>query len=323
MPHQRFPKIEVLSLYPHELRFVLSDTDVSLANTLRRIMIAEIPTLAIDLVEFQENTTVLDEEYISHRLGLIPLRFTAHDNRGGDCSIAFLPHRECTCDDGCPRCNVEFSLDVDFDVANKMRPESEQMLPLTVSSKHLISNTESVMAAHFLNEDEQDDAHDEGISIVKLGPGQKLKLRAIARMGIAKEHAKWCPVAVATYRFWPIITLNEEQLATLTIDQKQELVDVCPDRILELDEVTGRVVAVENAFEVATFTEDLMWKQRSLKRRPEDEDFVTIEQSTDRFVFTVESTGAMDCEDILMSSLKVLKTKLFSLAQEVDKLKDM
>lgn len=152
---------------------------------------------------------------------------------------------------------------------------------------------------------------------------KKLKLRAIARMGIAKEHAKWCPVAVATYRFWPIITLNEEQLATLTIDQKQELVDVCPDRILELDEVTGRVVAVENAFEVATFTEDLMWKQRSLKRRPEDEDFVTIEQSTDRFVFTVESTGAMDCEDILMSSLKVLKTKLFSLAQEVDKLKDM
>lgn len=324
MPHQRFPKIEILSLFPHELRFILSDTDVSVANSLRRIMIAEVPTLAIDLVEFQENSTVLDEEYIAHRLGLIPIRFQARDNnRGNDCSGHFISHRECTCDNGCNRCNVEFMLDVDFDVANKGRPESEQMLPITVTSKDLVSNNEFVMAAHFLNVEEQEEAHDEGISIVKLGPGQKLRFTATARMGISKEHAKWCPVAVSTYRFWPIITINEEQMATLSMEQKQELVDVCPDRVLELDEVTGQVRAVENAVEVATFTEDIMYKQRSLKRRPEDEDFVTITQSTNRFIFTVESTGAMDCEDILMSSLKVLKNKLYNLAEEVDKLKDM
>jgi DNA-directed RNA polymerase II subunit RPB3 len=77
MPHQRFPKVKVTSIAPHEIKFILSDTDTSMANTLRRIMIAEVPTLAIDLVEFHENSTVLNDEYIAHRLGLIPIRYQA------------------------------------------------------------------------------------------------------------------------------------------------------------------------------------------------------------------------------------------------------
>ena len=80
MPHQRFPKIEILSIQPQEIRFVLSDTDTSMANTLRRIMISEVPTLAIDLVEFADNSTVLNDEYIAHRLGLLPIRYQAPDS---------------------------------------------------------------------------------------------------------------------------------------------------------------------------------------------------------------------------------------------------
>jgi DNA-directed RNA polymerase II subunit RPB3 len=179
------------------------------------------------------------------------------------------------------------------------------------------------MPAHFLSEEEQDEAQDEGISIVKIGPGQQLKLKAIARMGIAKEHAKWSPVAVATYRFWPEIKFNEDQIATLTLDQKQELVDACPDKILQLDETTGKLSAVENAYEFATFTEDLQMTQEAMKKRPEDEDFVIVTQAMDRFVFSIESTGSMDAEAIFMSALRVLKDRLNYLAMEVINLKDM
>jgi DNA-directed RNA polymerase II subunit RPB3 len=70
----------MLHISPHEIKFILSDTDTSVANTLRRIMIAEVPTLAIDLVEFHENTTVLNDEYIAHRLGLIPIRYQPPDS---------------------------------------------------------------------------------------------------------------------------------------------------------------------------------------------------------------------------------------------------
>jgi DNA-directed RNA polymerase II subunit RPB3 len=79
MPHQRFPKVKILHVAPHEIKFILSETDVSMANTVRRIMIAEVPTLAIDLVEFHDNSTVLNDEYIAHRLGLIPIRYQPPD----------------------------------------------------------------------------------------------------------------------------------------------------------------------------------------------------------------------------------------------------
>lgn len=323
MPYQRFPKLEILSLSPHEARFVLSETDTSMANTIRRIMIGEVPTLAIDLVEMVDNSSVLNDEYIAHRLGLVPIRYTAEGSmRGGDCNTAFLPHRECVCYDRCPRCSVEFELDVQFDRVNPTRPEQERDLPLTVTSRDLISNNDLVDPAHFLNDEEQDESHDEGISIVKLGPGQHLKLKAIARMGISKEHAKWCPVAVATYRFWPIIRINDDACSMLTAEQRAELVDCCPDNILEIDEVTGKIVAAENAHEIATFTEDLCTTQNFMKKRPEDEDFVKVTQSTDRFVFSVETTGAMDAEEIVISSLRVLKDRLNYLAAEVEKLND-
>ena len=80
MPNQRFPKVQILHISPYEIKFILSETDISVANTLRRIMIAEVPTMAIDLVEFHENTTVLNDEYIAHRLGLIPIRYQPPDS---------------------------------------------------------------------------------------------------------------------------------------------------------------------------------------------------------------------------------------------------
>ena len=49
-----------------------------------------------------------------------------------------------------------------------------------------------------------------GITIVKLGPGQRLKFEAIAIKGIGKEHTKWSPVATVALKFDPIVKLNED-----------------------------------------------------------------------------------------------------------------
>jgi DNA-directed RNA polymerase II subunit RPB3 len=331
MPHQRFPKVEILSYHSDCIKFILSETDTSMANAVRRIMIAEVPTLTIDLVEYYDNTTVLNDEYIAHRLGLIPLKFTSpscinvdHNNNssstnttatmGGDCSELFVSHRDCICFEHCSRCSVELNCDIQYFVTG----EEDVLAPITVTSNDLISNNIHVQPAHFVSVEEQEVTQDDGIAIVKLGPGQKLKFKAIAHMGISKEHAKWCPVAVATYRFYPIIHINYEEMAALSLEQKQFLIDTCPDRVLELDEVTGEIVPVQNYWDMVTYTEDLDFAQKSLKKRSEDDDFITITPSTDKFIFTVESTGAMDASEIVLSALKVLKRKLNDLARELE-----
>lgn len=71
--YQRFPTVRIRDIKDDVLKFELRDTDASIANALRRIMIAEVPTLAIDLVEIESNSSVLNDEFLAHRLGLIPI----------------------------------------------------------------------------------------------------------------------------------------------------------------------------------------------------------------------------------------------------------
>lgn len=68
------PAIELRQSTGELTVFKLANVDTSIANSLRRVMISEVPTLSIDLVEIENNTSVLHDEFIAHRLGLIPIQ---------------------------------------------------------------------------------------------------------------------------------------------------------------------------------------------------------------------------------------------------------
>ncbi|KDD72188.1 hypothetical protein H632_c3726p0, partial [Helicosporidium sp. ATCC 50920] len=76
----RHPRVDVRRLADDACEFVLSGVDASIANALRRVILAEVPTIAIELVEIENNTTVLNDEFLAHRLGLIPLVSTLVHN---------------------------------------------------------------------------------------------------------------------------------------------------------------------------------------------------------------------------------------------------
>ena len=65
--------IDILSLNEEEIIFDLKGVEPPLANALRRIMIAEIPTIAIEKVNMWQNTSIIPDESLAHRMGLIPI----------------------------------------------------------------------------------------------------------------------------------------------------------------------------------------------------------------------------------------------------------
>jgi DNA-directed RNA polymerase II subunit RPB3 len=81
---EKEPEVRILESSQYYLKFELSHTELSIANALRRIIIAEVPTMAIEMVQVAENTSVLNDEFIAHRIGLVPLlsenveRFETH-----------------------------------------------------------------------------------------------------------------------------------------------------------------------------------------------------------------------------------------------------
>ena len=75
----RTPKIQVTKLQSDKVKFILSETDISVANALRRVLMAEVPCLAIDLVSIADNSSPLHDEFIAHRLGLVPIRWIPRD----------------------------------------------------------------------------------------------------------------------------------------------------------------------------------------------------------------------------------------------------
>jgi DNA-directed RNA polymerase subunit D len=67
-------KIDVLESNENVLRFSLKDVSVGVANAIRRAAINSVKTFAIDRVTFYENTTAIFDEYIAHRIGLVPIK---------------------------------------------------------------------------------------------------------------------------------------------------------------------------------------------------------------------------------------------------------
>ena len=72
-------------------------------------------------------------------------------------------------------------------------------LVIPVTSADLKCNNSEVEIIDFSTKDEKLSSYDRGITIVKLGPGQRLKFEAHACKGIAKEHAKWNPHCYSSY----------------------------------------------------------------------------------------------------------------------------
>lgn len=115
------PEVRILELSKYVMKFELLNVDLSVANSLRRIIIAEVPTMAIDLVEVKENTSALHDEFIAHRLGMIPLTSQGVDK--------FVTSDSCSCQSMCNKCSVTYKLHVVCTDRDQMEVTSRHIMP--------------------------------------------------------------------------------------------------------------------------------------------------------------------------------------------------
>ena len=162
--------IKILERDNNHIVIEFSDIPRQYVNALRRLSISQVPTFAIDDVVVLENSSVMHDEAIAHRLGLIPLRT--------DLERFVMPHN-CDCNStlGCSKCRVLLVLDT----------ESQD-------------KTKVITSADLISEDDVVKPVSSEIPIVSLAPGQKLKFEAYARLGTGKSHAKWQPTSVAVVK---------------------------------------------------------------------------------------------------------------------------
>src|SRR3990167_8091765 len=82
--------------------FLISGSAPAFINAIRRTIIESVPVMAVEDVEFRQNSSVMYDEMISLRLGLIPLKTKLDDYN--------LPN-ECTCKgEGCAKCTATLTL---------------------------------------------------------------------------------------------------------------------------------------------------------------------------------------------------------------------
>ncbi len=167
-------EIKILRKHDNKLVFLLKESNPAFANTLRRMMLAEVPTLAVRKVTFVKNSSALFDEMIAHRLGLLPLTTDLE---------SYNMMEKCSCKGaGCVKCQVSLTLNCEG--------------PLTVYASDLKCQDPAIKPVHGK------------IPIVKLLKGQELEFEAVATLGQGKEHAKYS-AGLIYYKGYPKITIDK------------------------------------------------------------------------------------------------------------------
>ncbi len=169
-------KITLLEKNDEEIKVLLEKTTYLFVNALRRAIINEVPTLAIEEVEFRKQTSALYDEILAHRLGLLPLK-------------------------------TDYST-YEYEEVERIEDRSGKSMvklfasikgPGTFYAEKIESNDPAVLTQY------------KKMPLAKLEEGQEIEFEAIAVMGKGKEHSKWTP-GIPSYIEDVKITIDEKKL---------------------------------------------------------------------------------------------------------------
>ena len=198
--------LEIIKQEENMISIRLKGVPIQYANALRRICLNGVPIFAIDTIDILENTSIMPDEALAHRLGLIPLKTD---------SVVAMSEEEIK--------------------------ESGSRVMLTLDSEEINDrendgDSRTVFSNELKSQDEQIRPTSDKIPIVTLAPGQKVKFQAYARLGRGTEHAKWNSAITSVLTE----TKNKDE-HVLTIQSTGSL-DAKNIVLIAMDELSNRLV---------------------------------------------------------------------------------
>lgn len=269
--------IEIKKLNDEIVELDMIGTDPPIANALRRILIAEVPTVAISRVTLYQNTGVVHDENIAHRLGLIPIKLEPEELKWRSAdgefdetnSVVFTLHKQCSGD----KCSI-YSRDLQWKpMSDEQRTRFESNPPRPV---------------------------DDDILITQLRSGQELECECFCERGVGKEHAKWSPVCTAFYRLMPDIRLTQPIVGR----EAMKLKKVCPMGVFDVEpDIEDMCKAV------VKYPRKCTTCRECLESFPGKERGLELGKLKNHFLFSIESTGAIPAPALFLRALAKLKDK--------------
>ena len=150
--------LEITNENEQKISVKIKGIPLQYANALRRICLNGVPIYAVESIDVLENSSVLADEGVAHRVGLIPLKTELSASKDGN--------------------------------------ENDKIM-LTLDSG-ILDETRTILSGDLKSQDGNVVPTSNDIPIVTLAPGQSIKFEAYARLGKGTEHARWNSANVAT-----------------------------------------------------------------------------------------------------------------------------
>eukprot|EP01125_Pyxidicula_operculata_P021842 TRINITY_DN8688_c0_g1_i1.p1 TRINITY_DN8688_c0_g1~~TRINITY_DN8688_c0_g1_i1.p1 ORF type:complete len:409 (-),score=95.14 TRINITY_DN8688_c0_g1_i1:182-1357(-) len=321
-------KINIIQNNPDHLIFDMVGVDPPIANALRRILIAEVPTMAIEDVYIKNNTSIIQDEVLAHRIGLIPIKadplqfnfrpadfkYGSDDNDGVDDTNTIIFNIDVVCK------KMDSVQIPSGSLLGGVKPDQEN---LPTSRPVLDSDPEKVKYQHavvyskdlvWIPQGDQEEKFannpikpvEDEIILAKLRPGQEISATCVACKGTGKQHAKWSPVCTASYRLLPEIVIEEDFVGS----EAKSLVSSCPMKVFDIEDFDGgkraRVANARNCTMCRECIRDPAWEKK-----------IKLHRVKNHFIFSIESTGVMPAQTIFEEALNVFADKLELLLSEL------
>ena len=292
-------------------------------------MIAEIPTLAIEYVYIHNNTSIVQDEVLAARLGLVPLtaslsglnwlQFYKKPNTQDD------DERDEDRNDAADNNTIVLKLHVKCewrgaDGVKSLETDPEKLyVNSSVYAKQITFEPTGRQNTVFLEPDGLVRPVNPDILLAKMRPGQVIELDMHCIKGIGADHAKFSPVATATYRLLPTIDI----VKPIVGDDARKFARCFPKGVIGLEDVTEEESMADKELEGMAGEKKAVVRNtfrdtvsRECLRHEEFQEKVKLGRVRDHFIFSVESTGQFDSDYLFLESVKTLKAKCSRLKRQ-------